>query len=438
MGIPSLTGLETALSGVEAEQAAIDTTGNNISNANTPGYSQEVVDLETNPSLILPAESQLTGDGVQVGTGVDITQITRVRNQFLDVQYRAQNTQLGAANANATSLTQAQAEFDEPGSGGISSQLATFFGDWTNVANNPTDLAARQTLVDDATTLTQSFNQLSQQLGAVETQASQQYTALTGPGGQVASDAQQIAQLNGAISNELAAGQSPNQLEDQRDSLLDDLSSLGQVSVTDPGNGLLTVSFGDAAQPLVNGTTVNWPQTLTSATGGQLGALLSLSSASGPVGQWSAALDNVADQLVTSVNSLSTTTPFFSGNSASTIAVAVTPSQVQTSSTSSTQGGNDVALAIAGLAGGTADQDYAALVAQVGDGVSAANTQQTNQQAIVTAVENQRESVSGVSLDQELSNLMTYQNGYDASARALSAMDSVLQTLINQTGTVGL
>jgi flagellar hook-associated protein 1 FlgK len=183
--------------------------------------------------------------------------------------------------------------------------------------------------------------------------------------------------------------------------------------------------------------TVNWPQTITSATGGELGSLVSLSSSSGTVGQWSSALDSVAAALVSSVNSLSTTTPFFSGSNASNIAVDATPAQVQTASAAD-PGGNDVAQAIAGLAGGSADQAYAALVAQVGSGVQGATNVQTNSQAIVTAVENQRESVSGVSIDQEMANLMTYQNGYDASARALTTLDAMLQTLITQTGTVGL
>jgi flagellar hook-associated protein 1 FlgK len=437
MTIPSLTGLETALSGLEADQAAIDTTGQNITNASTPGYSREEVDLETNPSLVIPAESDTTGDGAQIGTGVDITQITRVRNQFLDVQYRAQNTLLGAATTNQTELTQAQAAFNEPSSSGISAQLQTFWSDWNAVANAPNSQAATTSLVDDATTLTQSFNRLSSQLTTVQNQASAQYASITGSGGAIASDAAQIAQLNSAISNAQAAGQSPNTLEDQRDSLLDDLSQYGQLSVTPQSNGMVNVSFGDAASPLISGATVTWPQTLTAATGGQLGALLTLASSGGPVGQALTSLNTVANDLATSVNGLSTTTPFFSGTTAANLAVAVTPSQVQTSSTSD-PGSGDVALAIAGLQGGSADQAYASLVDQIGTAVANANTQQTNSQALVTAVGNQRQSVSGVSLDQEMTNLMSFQQGYDASARAMTTLDAMLQTLITNTGTAGL
>ena len=92
MTIPTYMGLQTALSGLEAAQAAIDTTGQNIANASTPGYSRQTVNLTERSALTIPALSSVTGDGSQFGTGVDITSITRIRDQFLDSQYRAQNS----------------------------------------------------------------------------------------------------------------------------------------------------------------------------------------------------------------------------------------------------------------------------------------------------------------------------------------------------------
>ena len=143
---------------------------------------------------------------------------------------------------------------------------------------------------------------------------------------------------------------------DRRDLLLDKLSALAQVTVTKQPDGTDTVTFGDAAKPLVEGTTVNWPQALTAAAGGQLGALLGLTAPGGHA-------DDLPDARSTTspprsrrrVNALHTSTPFFTGNTAATLAVAVTPAEVQTSSTEA-PGGNDVALAIAGAArrrGGT-------------------------------------------------------------------------------------
>jgi flagellar hook-associated protein 1 FlgK len=285
--------------------------------------------------------------------------------------------------------------------------------------------------------MTQSFKNLYSQLSTLQSQASSEFSSLTGTGGQLEQDANQIATLNGDIAQQIAAGQSPNELEDERDSAINDLSSLGNVSVTNESNGTVTVNFGDAASPLVSGSTVTWPQTITSATGGQLGALLATSSATGQVGTFMSSLNTVANDLASSVNTLSTKTPFFSGASASTIAVAVTPGNVQTSSTG-TSGGNDVAQAIAALQGGTSDQAYAALVSQVGSAVDGAQDSQTNSQSMVSAVQNQVESVSGVSLDQEMTNLISFQRGYQASAQTLNTLNSVLNTLISTVGSAGM
>jgi flagellar hook-associated protein 1 FlgK len=435
MTIPTFMGLNTALSGLEASQAAIDTTGQNITNANTPGYSEEVVNPTTDGAIALTG---LTGDGqaVDIGTGVEVGSITRERSQFLDIQYRAQNTQTSNASTVSSELQNVQTALDEPSSDGISAQLSSFWQAWGTLADNPTSPAAEQTVVDDGESLAQTFNSVSSQIATVQSQAGQQYTTLTGAGGQVAQDADQIATLNGQIANAQAAGQTPNTLLDQRDSLLDDLSGLAQISITNQTDGSVTVNFGDASSPLVSGTSVNWPQTLTSASGGRLGALLSLSSATGQIGTLSSALDSVANQVITSVNALQPTAPFFSGDSAATIAVSATPSTIQTSTSASS--GPDLAQSIAALQNGTADQDYAAFVGQVGDSVQSAQTTQSTAQAVLTAISNQRQSVSGVSLDQEMTNLTQFQQSYQASARMMNTMESVIDTLISTVGGAGL
>src|SRR5271154_5281856 len=124
MSIPPRQGLQPALSGRVAEQTAIDTTGNNIANANTEGYSRETALLEPNPPVDIPAISSLTGRGAQLGAGAAVSNITRIRNDYLDAQYRAQNSTLSGANAQAEVLTQAQAAFNEPSSTAIASQLS--------------------------------------------------------------------------------------------------------------------------------------------------------------------------------------------------------------------------------------------------------------------------------------------------------------------------
>jgi flagellar hook-associated protein 1 FlgK len=437
MSIPTLQGLQTALSGLLAEQQALDVAGHNIANANTEGYSRQTVVMETNQAIAVPSLSAITGEGAQLGTGVTVETYTRIRNAYLDAQYRTQNSALSGAATQAEALEQAQSAFNEPTSTGIASQLSNFWSAWNSLADAPTSEAAKEGVVAAGQRLAGAFNQLSAQLQTISAQVSQQYEARTGESGEVAQYARQIAQLNEQIKLSEQAGQPPNDMLDRRDLLLDKLSTLANVMVTQQANGTDTVMFGDAAKPLVEGTTVNWPQALTAAAGGQLGALLALNGPAGGLTSFQNELDAVAASVAASVNELHTATPFFTGTTAGTLAVVVTPSKVQTSSTEA-PGGNDIALAIAALRGGAADQGYSGLIGSVGSKVQGAKNEQANLQTTLTAIGNQRQSVSGVSLDEEMTNLITFQRGYQASARTLTTMDEMLETLIEHTGRAGL
>ncbi len=437
MPIPTLQGLQTALSGLLADQQAMDVAGHNIANANTEGYSRQVAVLETNSAIPVPALSALTGQGGQLGTGVTVETYTRIRNAYLDAQWRTQNSALGAAGTQAEELEQTQSAFNEPSTTSVASQLSNFWSAWNSLADSPTSLAAKEGVVAAGQRLALAFNQLSSQLSTIAAQAAQQYQARTAPVGEVADYARQIAQLNEQIKQAEQAGQPPNDMLDRRDLLLDKLSALAQVTVSVQPDGTDTVSFGDAAKPLVEGTTVNWPQGLTSAAGGQLGALLALTGPEGPLTTFQSELDAVAADVASTVNALHTATPFFTGATAATLAVAVQASEVQTSSTEAA-GGNDIALAIAGLRGGEAEQTYSGLVGLLGSRVQGAQNEQANLQTTLTAISNQRQSVSGVSLDEEMTNLISFQRGYQASARTLTAMDEMLETLIEHTGKAGL
>jgi flagellar hook-associated protein 1 FlgK len=373
--------------------------------------------------------------GVQVGAGVDVGTIARASDQYLNNSYRAQNSVANYASTQSTTLDQVQSQLGEPSGNGISSQLSTLWSAWSSLANNPTSQAARQSVVNDGTTLAQGLSSLSQQLSVMQSQVGQQFAGLTATGGELQQYANQIATLNGEIAQTPGGGQAANQLLDQRDQAINSLSSLGTVSFTDLGGGQLTLSFGGAATPLVSGTTVNWPPTLTATPGGELGALISLSGPGGQIASYLTDLNNVAGALVSTVNALSPGTPFFnpSGTTAANIAVSAHASTLQTSTTGN-PGANDVALAIAGLSGGQADQTYATFVAQVGNDAQTAHSNHQISQALLTSISNQVQSVSGVSMDQEMTNLLTYQQGYQASARVMQAMQSMLNTLITQVG----
>lgn len=446
MGISTFFGLETSLRGILAHQQAIDTTSHNVSNANTEGYSRQTATLGATAALQVTTgvgNGNVYGD---IGSGVGVESYQRIRDTFLDLQYRAQAMQVGYQEASSGQLDQVEMGLAEPGANGISAQLAKFWSTWSDVSNNPSDPAARQALIDQGSSLTASFKTLDSNLTTVQGQTAAQYSAITGSSGDVETTAIEITQLNAAIKASVAAGDTPNDLLDRRDLMLDKLSKLAQTSVTDLGNGSISVQFGDAATPLVNDTTVNWPQTLTSAgAGGQLGALLKISEPGGTIDQYRTQLNAVAKKLADDVNALhnpgGTGTDFFSygaaGTEAGTLAVTATSATLRTS-TSGDPGANDVALAISDLRSGAADKLYSAFVTQIGGDLKKVQTGATNANVLLSSIDDRRQSTSGVSMDEEMTNLVRFQRGYQASARVMSTMDQMLDTLINRTGSVGL
>jgi flagellar hook-associated protein 1 FlgK len=456
MTIPAYSGLQTALSGLEAAQAAIDTTGQNIANANTPGYSRQQVDMTERDPLTIQSLSNVTGAGSQVGLGVDITTISRVRNQFLDVQYRGQNSQTSGDNTTATLLGQVQAALNEPSSSGLSGALTQFWSSFNALGNDPTNQGALQATLGAGQTVATGLNTLGNELTTLESQITGQYNTLTDPSsGPIASDANQIAALNTQIAQAQVNGLNPNTLLDQRDHLIDDLSQYSNLNVTTQANGMVNVSFGNAAKaaaggvtdatPLVNGSTVDLANNLTDAnlsgSSGTVGALLGFYDAStgqGKIADYLTTLNSVTNNLVTSVNNAiatadpsgATATPFFdpTGTTATTIAVNPSLSGATSPYTAAE------AHAAGALRGGSADQAYNAFVTQVGSDVQSTQSAQQTAQSLLSAISNQRQSVSGVSLDEEMTNLITYQQAYQASARVMNAIDATLNTLINQVG----
>ncbi|HEY2477623.1 MAG TPA: flagellar hook-associated protein FlgK [Solirubrobacterales bacterium] len=442
MGVSTFMGLQTALRGLIAQQEALDTTGHNIANANTPGYSRQEVAMSASRALEIVTGSTAGNGKAELGTGVDIAGVTRARDRFLDLQYRAQAMRLGGLSARVQGLETIEGALAEPGETGISQQLQTFWSDWEGLANAPEDAAARQAVIEAGKSLGVSLAELNQQLTDAAEVAEGEYASITGAGGEVEQKAKEIALLNSAIRSSVSQGSEPNDLLDQRDLLLDELSTLGQVSVTELEDGTVEVGFGDAAAPLVEGTEVNWPQELTEPKG-KLGALLELVEPGGTIESFRAGLNGFAEGLADAVNAIHTKgggPAFFiyeAGKGAASLEVAVTAAEVQTASNGSA-GGNDIATEIGGLRGGAVDRAYAAFVTRVGTEMQEARHGETNAQALLDTVEERRESTSGVSLDEEMTNLQRFQRGYEASARAMTALDEALNVLINRTGRVGL
>jgi len=436
MAISSFSGLQLALRGLTAQQRGLDVTGHNIANADRVGYTRQQAVLSAAPSLRLGAGALNGGAGAWLGQGVEVDEYRRVRDQFLDLQTRAQMMSAGQHETTARALGQAEDILAEPSDRGLGALFSKFWDSWSTLSSNPESAAARAAVVGSAQQLADGMAQLDAQLGKLQTIAGQEYAAMTAGGGPIQRSADELARLDAAITQQVSVGRIPNDLLDRRDEILDELSAYGQVSVTELGNGSISVQFGDAASPLVNGSTVTWPQALTSP-GGKLGGLLDIASATGPIGARRTDLDAVAAQLASSVNAIHGAPPFFTGTTAATLAVNVTAATI-TPGSGPAAGANDIAIAIAGLRGGAVDSGYGNLVSALGNGAASARRLEATAVALREAAVERRTEVSGVSMDEEMTNMLSFQRAYQASARAMTAMDETLDTLINRTGRVGL
>jgi flagellar hook-associated protein 1 len=438
MSISSFLGLQTSLRGLQAQQQALDVAAHNVANANTVGYTRQQAALGASSPLHLQAGAVQSGAGAFLGQGVDVAAFNRIRDSFLDLQVRAQTTALGDSSTTAQSLDNVQSAVGEPSTTGINSLMSKFFSAWSDFSNHPADAGSKAAVTEAANTLVDALKGLGSSLTDAAGAAQQQLTTLTGSTGPIQASATQIAQLNKAIDAAIDAGQSPNDLLDKRDQLLDDLSQYGQVSVVPQANGRIQVAF--EGQTIVDDQTTPSPLLPSSFApqSGQTGALYRLVNQTIPAYQ--TALEDVATTLRTSVNNAMTGaggSAMFTGTSIATMGV---DASAVVAGSGSGAASNNIALAVMAAgeqANGAADK-YAAFVRQVGADMDNATRAQSVAQAAVNSAEDRRQSVSGVSLDEEMANMLAFQRGYQASARVMSTVDDMLDTLINRAGRVGL
>ncbi len=234
--------LSTAVSGLQAFQRNLVTIGNNISNVNTEGYSRQSVELS--------ARAPNAASGGFIGTGVDVTAIRRVYDQFLVDQVVSRNSafnQLDTLQTMASGIDELLANDDV----GLNPAVQKFFNALQDVANNPTSIPARQVLISETATLSERFQSFDQRFENLNDSVNNQLIVTTA---EVSSIASSIAELNKNIvlQRSLAGGQPPNSLLDQRDRLVNQLSELVSVNTNESSDGSLSVFIGNG-QTLVLG-----------------------------------------------------------------------------------------------------------------------------------------------------------------------------------------
>ena len=487
-------GLEMANRALMAQQMALDVTGHNISNASTEGYTRQVANL----SAPQPYPIGNLGHQVSLGAGVDLSTVSRARDTFVDMQYRNQTALQGYWTSRQDGMQKVEGAMNEPSSNSLHGDMDAFWASFGDLANNPENAGARSVVIERATALAEGFHQVVNQLADI----TKGFQAAGNVGiDQVNVMAQQISDLNGQIRTAEVNGDSPNDLRDQRDHLVDQLSGYFKVTVTESKDPAFTdrtvnnYSISIGSHVLVNNSLANSiqapnfstsPPTLSwndntpvqpgDGNNGNVGSIKSdfdmLSYLSVLKGKY----DTLAQGIADAVNSIhqqgydlngNPGGAFFTytaGDAAATLDVSSTikadPNLIAAagaapaSAGSNTAADGDNALKLAafkdgfsGITVGTAPFNtptftqassfsdyYGAVVAGVGVDGQEADRMVSSTGVLVNHVSNQRQSLSGVSLDEEMINLVRFQKSYSAAARMVTMMDDMLNTIVNGMG----
>ncbi|WP_183094865.1 flagellar hook-associated protein FlgK [Nocardioides stalactiti] len=460
----TFSSVNTALSALRFQRVALDVAGNNIANSSTTGYVRRtVVGASVEPSQpALWSRYDGYGDGVAVG------EVRRNVDPLLDSRVRRESAGLSFLQTSATVLQRLDDGIGEPGPNGVSAAMTGLNNAWQDLALNPGGEAARQQVISRAETLAQA---LRAQVSNVTGEESDQRHHLVDLVGEINDTAADLASLNKQILAADVNGSDTATLRDQRDALALQLAEKAGAVTTVRSDGMFDVSIAgvsvvsgrqSATLSIATGVTptaaadgnpitfeVDMGGTVTAlptALTGELGAVYTLLSDTLPA--YRTGLDQVAMDFADAVNAQhalgfdlagNAGGAFFSYdplNAASTLAVALSGS-ADVAAASVTGGTLDGGNADLLSSTGTAGEDYQRLVNGFGSQVAAIERQRSNQAALAASVQGSWEQQAGVNLDEETVNLVTAQRAYEAAARLMTAVDEMLDVLINRTGIVG-
>jgi flagellar hook-associated protein 1 FlgK len=442
--------LSIGMQALDANEGALEATSNNIANANTPGYTREVAQFSENP------ETQ-SGNNIG-GGGVTLDGLQSVRDELLNLQIQQQTSLQSSADTESATLQQIQTPFTTTGDD-IASALTAFSASLAQLSASPNSTPNQEAVLASGQNLADAFNTTANALTSAQTQADGQVTQTVS---QINSLTSQIGQLNAQLA-QLPAGQDGGTVQDQRDQLVQQLSGLTGIQITQSSTGE-DITTGNGT-PLVLGSQSFNLQTATGATGfqqvedsngndvtstiqgGTLGGAINIRDQVVP--GFEAQLNTLATQFAASFNAAQAkgfdssgnagqaffAVPAGGANAAAGISVALTsPSQIAIGS-GGLAGSNvaNLSAAVSGplASGQTPANAYASLVFAVGSAASNASTQSTAIGQNLTQLTNQQGSVSAVSIDEETTNLLRFQTAYDAASRIISTIQVLNTATLN-------
>jgi len=447
--------LEIGRRALSAHQSALNITSHNIANVNTDGYTRQ--------KAILTATDPGSSSAGAFGAGVELLEVDRIRNEFIDTQIRTESQAFGSWSYSAGVLEQIETLIAEPSEAGLSSLFSAFWSAWQDVTDDPESAAARTVVVQSGRALAAGMNRLDGQLREMRRSMD---IDLSTKVSEVNTIVHQIGTLNGQIASLEVRGERANDYRDGRDRLVDRLHTLMNITESEEQRGVYTLAV--AGTSLVAGEEVFeldtryradnqgqvleaiWKNDLTPVhlTGGELGALPEARDVTIP--KYRDRLDTLASTLIEQVNTLhrsgydlngDTAQAFFLGAGLDDIAVTraiLASTEHIAASQDGAPGNSGIALAIAQLrhqsvmeeGDQTFEDHYAATIGALGVESREASRVRDNQERVIEGMETQRQALSGVSLDEELTYLVQYQHAYQAAARVVSTADELLQSLL--------
>lgn len=471
-------GLELGRRGIQAHRRSLDVTGHNLANASTEGYTrQEAVYTVTDPFTRPELDSAATPG--QFGTGVKTGMIRRIRDEYLDPQVRSSNKDRYYWEEQTSIFNRVESSFAEPASSGISDQMTEFFKGWQNLNNNPQDPGVKASVAELGVQLASLMTYTYGQLNVIQESVVKPGTLPNVESGQIKDQVGQINDLLVQVQNLTTdimkvyrVNQQPNDLLDKRDLLLDELSHYGPLTVahrSDNGKptGEITMTFFGVTITTVPPAQTTFSLRINDQPGpeyghlelhestlgrvidltaeysntGRGGALLGMEKARQNIIGFKEALDVIAVNLKDKIRQKNSAAPpvqtldFFVGSLASgdfsvNNAIISDPSVID-----GTRANKIADIRFEDMDASrdyTVEEGYALLTTDVGNKAKGADDMAANQQAIQEQMFNLRESVSGVSVDEELTRMVQFQYGFQASARVVSMSDDILNEIINK------
>lgn len=417
-----LSTLNTAKSGMNVSQVAIQTTSHNISNINTPGYSRQRVNQSASSPYSMPGKNSNFGAG-QIGTGAQIDDVTRIRNSFYDYQYRSESHQYGNTSVKYEYFKNIEGIFNEPSDTAISSSLNSFFNSWSELSKDPQSSGVKSVVIENGKYLSNSINSAFKRLESLEEGLDKQSEYIMD---EVNSMLSQLDKLEKNIKIIQGSGKSPNDFLDQRDQLLDNLSFK------------LNINDKDVKATLKKAYDANGKVTLDDLTksgvkiSGELEGTLSMKQ---EINKYKDGLKQLANTITSNVNDAAGQEIFKAKDGE---LISINPEMLQEPEKINVTA--DIALKVYELKSEkvningkdmTINTFYNSMIQDLGQSSAAVIRDESNQSKLLENIDSSRSSVSRVSLDEEMISLVQLQHTYSANAKVMSTIDSLLDVVVN-------